>query len=76
MKKASVRTLHLDTSNIVKEVEAGERFVIEKRGVAVAELRPIESLPEAKKLPNREKWISKLPLSKVDSGRILEEDRT
>lgn len=71
-----MRALHLDTSSIVKQVEAGERFVIEKRGVAVAELRPIETLPETRKLPDRERWIARLPRSKVDSGRILEEDRS
>jgi antitoxin (DNA-binding transcriptional repressor) of toxin-antitoxin stability system len=75
MKRASVRDLHLKTSAIVKEVAQGESFIIEKRGISIAELRPIQALPPTRKLPDREDLISKLKPS-LDSGRILEEDRS
>ena len=68
MKRATVRDLHLKTSAIVQEVSRGQTFVIEKRGVAVAELRPLRQLPD------REALLAKLPLA-LDSGKILEEDR-
>jgi antitoxin (DNA-binding transcriptional repressor) of toxin-antitoxin stability system len=75
MKRATVRELHIQTSAIVKAVAEGELFVIEKRGVPVAELRPFEQLPSTRGLPNREALISKMRKVK-DSGRILEEDRS
>ena len=75
MKKASVRDLHLKTSAIVKQVAEGQTFVIEKKGVAVAELRPLQNLPASRRLPNREARLAKLPRA-LDSGRILEEDRS
>ena len=54
MKRASVRDLHTKTSDIVKEVASGEVFIIEKRGVAVAEIRPLTQLPPTQRLPDRE----------------------
>jgi antitoxin (DNA-binding transcriptional repressor) of toxin-antitoxin stability system len=75
MKRATVRELHLQTSAIVRAVAEGESFVIEKLGVPVAELRPFEQSHSARRLPNRERLISKMPRVK-DSGRILEEDRS
>lgn len=76
MKKATVRELHLKTSAIVAQVAEGAAFVIEKRGVPVAELRPFQALPRTRRLPNREAMIAKLPSVRTDSGRILEEDRS
>jgi len=75
MSRKTVRDLHLDTSAIVSAVARGERFVIEKRGVPVAELRPYTELPTTLRLPNREALISKMPRVR-DSGKILEEDRS
>lgn len=75
MKKVSIRDLHLKTSAIVGEVAGGEVIVVEKRGVPVAELRPIGSRSPTKGLPNIEALIEKLPETRTDSGRILEEDR-
>jgi antitoxin (DNA-binding transcriptional repressor) of toxin-antitoxin stability system len=75
MKRATVRELHLQTSAIVRAVAEGESYVIEKLGVPVAELKPFEKLPSTRKLPNRERLISKMPRVK-DSGGILEEDRS
>ena len=75
MKRATILELHLRTSAIVRAVAEGESYVIEKLGVPVAELRPFERLPSARKLPNRERLISKMPRVK-DSGRVVEEDRS
>ncbi|MGI8785942.1 MAG: type II toxin-antitoxin system Phd/YefM family antitoxin [Acidobacteriota bacterium] len=75
MKKTNVRELHLQTSAIIKETAEGQVFVIERRGIPVAELRPFGSLPAARHLPDRETMLAKFPRIDIDSGRILEEDR-
>ena len=75
MERASVRDLHLKTSALIKNVAQGQTYVIESRGVPVAELRPIGTRRATTKLPDREAFIRKLPRSKTDTGRILEEDR-
>ena len=76
MERASVRDLHLKTSALMKNVAAGETYIIESRGVPVAELRPLPEPGRSSPLPDREAFIGKLPLSKTDSGRIMEEDRS
>ncbi len=76
MRRASVRELHLNTSNLVKEVVEGEVILIERRGVPVAELRPLTNRFSGKVLPNRDKFLAKFPNVKADSGRYLEEDRS
>jgi antitoxin (DNA-binding transcriptional repressor) of toxin-antitoxin stability system len=75
MERASVRDLHLKTSALIRNVVEGQTYVIESRGVPVAELRPISARRPTSKLPDREAFIRKLPKSKTDTGRILEEDR-
>ena len=75
MERASVRDLHLKTSALIKNVAQGQTYVIESRGVPVAELRPIGPRRATNKLPDREAFIRKLPRSKTDTGRMLEEDR-
>jgi prevent-host-death family protein len=74
MATTSVRDLHINTSEIVRRVAAGESITIERRGVPVAEIRPI-SLKPAPRMPNREAWILSGPET-TDSGLILEQDRT
>ncbi len=74
MRSSTVRELHLKTSEIVRQVAAGESFIIEKRGVPVAEIRPISDRPKPR-MPNRESLIMRGPET-MDSGRILEQDRT
>lgn len=76
MRRTSVRDLHLRTSELVKEVVEGQSFIIEKHGVPVPELRPFEALPPTRKLPNREPFMATLKPDSLDSGRILEEDRS
>jgi antitoxin (DNA-binding transcriptional repressor) of toxin-antitoxin stability system len=75
MKKTNIRSLHLNTSSIVREVEAGETYVLEKRGVAVAELKPRDTVLMHRRLPNRDRILARFPQIPSDSGRLLEEDR-
>lgn len=74
--RATLRDLHLKTSEIVGRVAGGEAFLIEKRGVPVAELRPLTGHLPTRRLPDREKVLKRLPRVKLDSGRILEQDRS
>ena len=74
MKSSTVRELHLKTSEIVRRVAEGESFIIEKRGVPVAELCPISDRPKPR-MPDREALIMSRPVT-IDSGLILEQDRT
>ena len=75
MKRASIRDLHLRTGAIVSEAARGSVIVIEKRGVPVAELRPIERLSPARMLREIEPLLRKLPKLKGDSGRFISESR-
>jgi antitoxin (DNA-binding transcriptional repressor) of toxin-antitoxin stability system len=74
MKISTVRDLHLRTSDIVRQVAAGESFIIEKRGIPVAEIRPISDRPKPR-MPNREALIMSGPET-MDSGLMLEQDRS
>jgi prevent-host-death family protein len=73
MKSSTVRELHLRTSEIVRQVAEGESFIIQKRGVPVAEIRPISEKPKPR-MPDREALIMDGPQT-MDSGLILEQDR-
>lgn len=75
MARASVRELHLNTSDILRRVSKGEGFIIEKNGTPIAELRPLQGLPPTRPLPNREAMFRKMRPMKSDAGRILEQDR-
>jgi len=75
MKTASVRDLHIRTSALVREAAEGEVIVIENRGRAVAELRPLSSKPAKRKLPDMKRFWNTFPQVSGDSGRFLEEDR-
>ncbi len=74
MRSSTVRELHLKTSEIVSQVAAGASFIIEKRGVPVAEIRPISERIRPR-MPDREALIMSGPET-MDSGLILEQDRT
>jgi antitoxin (DNA-binding transcriptional repressor) of toxin-antitoxin stability system len=75
MERASVRDLRLRTSALLKNVAQGQTYIIESRGVSVAELRPIPTHRLTNKLPDREAFIRTLPRTGTDTGKILEEDR-
>lgn len=80
MRKASIRELHLKTSELVREAEEGSIVVIERRGEPVAELRPLAKSrlsPAARKRiwAQMEKVWASMP-QLPDSSRIIEEDRS
>ncbi|HXE61991.1 MAG TPA: type II toxin-antitoxin system prevent-host-death family antitoxin [Bryobacteraceae bacterium] len=79
MRKTSVRDLHINTSELVREAEAGGVIVIERRGEPVAELRPVSAVSrltavEKERIIQRaERFAARLPLT--DSTPGIEEDR-
>ena len=75
MRKASIRDLHIRTSELVKEASTGTIIVIERRGEPVAELRPLAKARSKPKLPEMTRFWKKFPKVPGDSGRFLEEDR-
>ncbi len=74
MKKASIRDLHIRTSELVREASEGTVFVIERRGEPVAELRPLTKKAKVQ-LPDLTALWKRFPAVSNDSGRFLEEDR-
>ena len=75
MKKASVRDLHIKTSELIREAAGGAVIVIERRGEPVAELRPLSKARPKTKLPDMTRFWKRFPQVSGDSGRFLEEDR-
>jgi len=75
MRKSSVRELHEHTGALVSAAAEGQIIVIHKRGVPVAELRPVARKPRPKGFLDRDDFFAKFPQVKTDSGRFLEEDR-
>jgi len=72
---ASIRDLHIRTSELVREAAAGAIIVIERRGEPVAELRPLSKKINSPRLPNLTELWSRLPAVPGESGSFLEEDR-
>jgi prevent-host-death family protein len=75
MRKTSIRDLHIRTSELVREAAEGQVIVIESRGKAVAELRPLSGGSEGTKVPDLSEVWARMPKVSGDSGRFLEEDR-
>lgn len=81
MKKASIRDLHIRTSELVREAADGCVIVIERRGKPVAELRPIataDKLTLAAKeqiLAQMAKVRASMPPMPDNTTRFVEEDR-
>jgi len=75
MKKASIRELHIRTSEFVREAAEGTVITIERRGEPVAELRPISKKSARSRLPDLSHVWRRFPRVAGDSGRFLEEDR-
>jgi antitoxin (DNA-binding transcriptional repressor) of toxin-antitoxin stability system len=73
--RASVRDLHIRTSELVRDAASGITIVIERRGEPVAELRPIGKIRARPKLPDMSRFWKRFPMVSGDSGRFLEEDR-
>jgi antitoxin (DNA-binding transcriptional repressor) of toxin-antitoxin stability system len=76
MRTTSVRDLHIRTSELIREAANGTVIVVERRGVPVAELRPITKVREKPKLPDMTRFWKHFPKVPGDSGRFLEEDRS
>ncbi len=80
MRKASIRDLHIRTSELVREAAEGSVIVIERRGEPVAELRPIGTTdrltPATKKriLAEMARARASMPVSD-NITRFIEEDR-
>ncbi len=75
MRTASVRDLHIRTSELVREAAEGAVIVIERRGEPVAELRPISKKRAKPRWPDMKEIWRRFPSVPGDSGRFLEEDR-
>jgi prevent-host-death family protein len=80
MRKASVREFHIHTSELVREAAEGGVIVIERRGIPVAELRPVSAPPrmaaakKARIFASMEEIWARMPQS-GDSTGFIEEDR-
>jgi antitoxin (DNA-binding transcriptional repressor) of toxin-antitoxin stability system len=75
MSSITLSELQSDAAALVKRVAQGEVIFIEQDGETVAQLRPIAKSRPARPMPDREALIQSLPLC-MDSGRILEQDRS
>lgn len=75
MRKASIRDLHIRTSELVQEASEGEIIVIERRGHPIAELRPLSNLQKRPKLPDMSRFWNTFPQLSGDSTRFIDEDR-
>ncbi|MEO8593397.1 MAG: type II toxin-antitoxin system prevent-host-death family antitoxin [Candidatus Solibacter sp.] len=75
MKKASVRDLHIHTSELVRDAEEGAVIIIERRGEPVAELRPLSRNKGKLQLPDMNHIWRTFPKLSGDSTRFVEEDR-
>lgn len=74
MRRLNVRELHRRTGAVVEEVSRGKAVVIEKRGVPMAELRPLRTAARGFP-PSHWEFLERLPKFKDDSGRFISEDR-
>jgi len=80
MRKASIRELHIRTSELVREASEGAVIVIERRGEPVAELRSLSGSPrmaaskKARIFASMRRVWARMP-QVGDSTRILEDDR-
>ena len=73
--KASVRDLHIRTSELVRDAAAGEVIIIESRGEPVAELRPLSKTRRKIKFPDMTRFWNEFPQLTGDSTGLIEEDR-
>jgi len=75
MRKASIRDLRIKTSELVRDAENGEVILIERRGEAVAELRPVSKRRGTVKLPDMRRFWREFPKLSGDSTEDISEDR-
>ncbi len=75
MRTASIRDLHLRASELVRDAAEGAVIVIERRGEAVAELRPITRPGRQTDLPDMTRFWTTFPELSSDSSEFISEDR-
>lgn len=77
MKKANIRELHMRTSPLVKEAAEGKAIIIEKRGVALAQLRRYRKLTAAEAFRELERsgYFRRMGKTNSNIDRIISEDR-
>lgn len=75
MRTASIRDLHIRTSELVRDAAEGDVIIIERRGQAVAELRPISRPRRKLKFPDMTRFWNEFPQIRGDSSKFIEEDR-
>jgi len=75
MAKASIRDLHIRTSELVRDASAGAVIIIERRGEPVAELRPLSKKAGKIGFPDMSRIWNTFPQLSGDSTRFIEEDR-
>jgi prevent-host-death family protein len=75
MKTASVRDLHIRTSELVREAAEGTVILITIQGGPIAELRPFSKKRARPRLPDLSDIWSQFPAVRGNSGRYIEEDR-
>jgi antitoxin (DNA-binding transcriptional repressor) of toxin-antitoxin stability system len=75
MRKASIRDLHIRTSELVRDASDGAIIVIERRGEPVAELRPLAKVRRKIKFPDMTRFWNDFPRVSGDSTKFIEEDR-
>ena len=75
MKTASIRDLHIRTSELVREAAEGEVIYIQRRGETIAELRPVTRERAAAPVPDMTEYWRRCPQILVDSATFIDEDR-
>jgi prevent-host-death family protein len=75
MRKASIRDLHIRTSELVRDAAEGTVIVIERHGQPVAELRPLSKPKRTIKFPDMSRFWNEFPQLREDSTRFVSEDR-
>lgn len=75
MKTASIRDLHIRTSELVRDAAEGSVIIIERRGEPVAELRPLSRVRRKIKFPDMTRFWNEFPRVPGDSTEFIEEDR-
>jgi prevent-host-death family protein len=75
MRTASIRDLHIRTSELVRGAADGAVISIARRGEPVAELRPISKKSAKPRLPDRTDFWRRFSSVTAGSGRFLQEDR-
>lgn len=75
MRTASIRDLHIRTSELVRDAANGEVIIIERRGEPVAELHPLK--PKARvPFPDMTEFWARYPeIIPGDSTDYISEDR-